>query len=76
VHHNVERAREQFTWPRVVEPLARLASLPGGAIQPPGHVAALTYRYLGAGLETVVRRNGLRGGARDVYRVLRRPPVP
>ena len=76
VRSNVERAREQFTWPRVVEPLARLASLPGGAVQPPGNVAALTYRYLGAGLETVVRRNGLRGGARDVYRVLRRPPVP
>jgi len=76
VRRNVELAREQFTWPRVVEPLARLASLPGGAVRPPGNVAALTYRYLGAGLETVVRQNGLRGGARDVYRVLRRPPVP
>jgi glycosyltransferase involved in cell wall biosynthesis len=76
MRRNVERAREQFTWPRVVEPLARLASLPGGAVRPPGSVAALAYRYLGAGLETVVRRDGLRGGARDVYRVLRRPPVP
>jgi glycosyltransferase involved in cell wall biosynthesis len=76
VRRNVERARDQFTWSRVVEPLARLASLPGGAVRPPGNVAALAYRYLGAGLETVVRRDGLRGGARDVYRVLRRPPVP
>jgi hypothetical protein len=76
VRRNVEQAREQFSWPRVVEPLARLASLPGGAVRPPGNVAALAYRYLGAGLETVVRRDGLRGGARDVYRVLRRPPVP
>jgi glycosyltransferase involved in cell wall biosynthesis len=76
VRRNIELAREEFTWPKVVEPLARLASLPGGAVRPPGNVAALAYRYLGAGLETVVRRDGLRGGARDVYRVLRRPPVP
>jgi glycosyltransferase involved in cell wall biosynthesis len=76
VRRNVELAREEFTWPKVVDPLARLASLPGGAVRPPGSVAALAYRYLGAGLETVMRRHGLRGGARDVYRVLRRPPVP
>jgi len=76
VRGNVDLAREEFTWPRVVEPLARLASLPGGAVRPPGNVSAMTYRYLGAGLETVVRRDGLRSGARDVYRILRRPPVP
>jgi glycosyltransferase involved in cell wall biosynthesis len=76
VRRNVELARQDFTWPKVVEPLARIASLPGGAVRPPGNVAALAYRYLGAGLETVVRGDGLRCGARDVYRILRRPPVP
>ena len=76
VRRNIELARQDFTWPKLVEPLARIASLPGGAVRPPGNVAALAYRYLGAGLETVVRGNGLRGGARDVYRILRRPPVP
>ena len=76
VRRNVELAREEFTWPRVVEPLARLASLPGGAVRPARNVGPMAYRYLGAGLETVVRRHGLAGGARDVYRILRRPPVP
>ena len=51
-------------------------SLPGGRVEPPRNVAATAYRYLGAGLESVVRRRGLAGGARDVYRILRRPPVP
>ncbi len=76
VRRNVEMTREEFTWPRVVEPLARLASLPGGAVRPSRNVSATAYRYLGVGLETVVRRRGLAGGARDVYRILRRPPVP
>jgi glycosyltransferase involved in cell wall biosynthesis len=76
VRRNVEQVREQFAWPKVVEPLARLASLPGGAVAPSRNVAAMASRYLRFGLETVVRRRGLRGGARDVYRILRRPPVP
>jgi glycosyltransferase involved in cell wall biosynthesis len=76
VRRNVELAREEFTWPRVVEPLARLASLPGGAVRPHRNVAATASRYLAVGLETIVRRRGLAGGARDVYRILRRPPVP
>jgi hypothetical protein len=36
----------------------------------------MAFNYLGLGLETVVRRRGLTGGAQDVYRILRRPPVP
>jgi glycosyltransferase involved in cell wall biosynthesis len=76
VRANVKLTREDFTWPKVVEPLARLASLPGGAVRPPLNVAAKAYRYLGVGLETVMRRRGLACGAQDVYRILRRPPVP
>jgi glycosyltransferase involved in cell wall biosynthesis len=76
VRANVEHVREEFAWPTLVEPLARLASLPGGVIEPSRNVAAMAYRYLGLGLESVVRRHGLAGGARDVYRILRRPPVP
>jgi glycosyltransferase involved in cell wall biosynthesis len=76
VRRNVEATREQFAWPKVVEPLARLATLPGGAVEPVGNVGVMAYRYLGLGLESVVRRQGLAGGARDVYRILRRPPVP
>jgi glycosyltransferase involved in cell wall biosynthesis len=76
VRGNVQLAREEFTWPSVVEPLLRLASLPGGAVRPAGNVAAKAYQYLGVGVETVMRRRGLAGGARDVYRILRRPRVP
>jgi glycosyltransferase involved in cell wall biosynthesis len=76
VRRNVGQIREEFTWSRVVEPLIRLASLPGGAVQPRRPVAPMAYRYLGLALENVVRRHGLAGGTRDVYRIMRRPPVP
>jgi glycosyltransferase involved in cell wall biosynthesis len=76
VRRNVETMRAEFAWPRVVEPLARLASLPGGRVEPPHPVAPMTYRYLGAALQAVAMREGLSGGAREVVRVLRRPPVP
>jgi len=76
VRRNVEAVRAEFAWPRVVEPLARLASLPGGRVEPPHAVAPMTYRYLGAALQAVALREGLSGGAREVVRVLRRPPVP
>jgi glycosyltransferase involved in cell wall biosynthesis len=76
VRQNVERVREDFAWPRVVEPLARLASLPGAEFRPARSVGPLAFGYLGLGLETVFRRRGLRGGVQDVYRILRRPQVP
>jgi glycosyltransferase involved in cell wall biosynthesis len=76
LRRNVEKVRGHFAWPRVVEPLARLASLPGGDFKPGRNVGALAFGYLGLGLETTVRRRGLAGGAQDVYRILRRPPVP
>ncbi len=76
VRRNVESIRERFAWPRVVEPLARLADLPGGAVEPPRGVATKAYRYLGYGLQTVMLRRGVVGGAAEVYRILRRPPVP
>ncbi len=76
VRRNVEEMRGEFAWPRVVEQLARLASLPGGEVKPRRKVAAMAFNYLGLGLETVVRHRGLTGGAQEAYRILRRPPVP
>jgi glycosyltransferase involved in cell wall biosynthesis len=76
VKRNVEQARNEFAWPNVIEPLARLASLPGGPVKPPRSVGTMAYRYLALALQAVVLRRGLLGGARDVYRVLRKPPVP
>jgi glycosyltransferase involved in cell wall biosynthesis len=77
VTRNVEGVREAFVWPRAIEPLARMCSLPSRALgrQRPT-VAALTLRYNALALSSIVLRNGLRGGAREVYRLLRRPPVP
>jgi glycosyltransferase involved in cell wall biosynthesis len=76
IRRNVEAVRAEFAWPTVVAPLARLASLPGGRVEPPHPVAPMTYRYLGLALQSVAFREGLAGGAREVYRILRRPPVP
>jgi glycosyltransferase involved in cell wall biosynthesis len=76
VRRNTEQAREAFAWPRVVEPLARLAALPGRALEPPRHPAPTTVRYSAAALQAVLLRNGLRRGAREAFRILRRPAVP
>lgn len=76
VTRNVEQARGEFAWPKVIEPLERLASLAGGRVKPPRNVSMMAYRYLALALQTVVLRRGLVGGARDVYSVLRKPPVP
>jgi hypothetical protein len=76
VRGNIERTREVFTWPRVVEPLARLAALGGGVVEPPRPVAKATTRYAVLALQAYMARRGLVGGARDLYRILRRPPLP
>jgi len=76
VRRNVEAARAQFAWPNVIEPLARLVAVPGGRVDPPHPVAPMTYRYLASALQAVALREGVSGGAREVWRVLRRPPVP
>ena len=36
----------------------------------------MTVRYNALALSSILLRNGLGGGAREVYRLLRRPPVP
>ena len=76
VRRNVEQAREAFAWPRVIEPLARLASLPGRVVEPPHPAATTTVRYGALALRALLLRRGLLGGAREAYRILRRPPVP
>jgi glycosyltransferase involved in cell wall biosynthesis len=76
VRRNVEHVRESFAWSRVVEPLSRLVALPGRVLAPPRHPAPRTVRYSAAALQAVLLRNGLRAGAREAYRILRRPAVP
>jgi glycosyltransferase involved in cell wall biosynthesis len=76
IQRNIEHAREAFVWPRVTEPLARLAALPGGAVKQAHRPAVLTARYGAVALLTFLLRRGVLGGSRDVYRILRRPPVP
>jgi glycosyltransferase involved in cell wall biosynthesis len=76
VRRNVEQVRDSFAWPNVVEPLARLAALPGAAVEPLHNSVPRTVRYSAAALEAVLLRNGVRAGAREAYRILRRPAVP
>ncbi len=76
VRRNLEQVREEFAWPRVIQPLVRLAALPGRTVESPYRAAALTVRYGSTALGAVLLRGGVRDGAREVYRVLRRPPVP
>jgi glycosyltransferase involved in cell wall biosynthesis len=76
IRRNLERVRERFTWPRVIEPLVRLAGLPARVVESPHRAAALTVRYAGTALGAVLLRGGVVDGTREAYRLLRRPPVP
>ena len=76
VRQNVEEAREAFSWARVVEPLARLAARSERSVEPPRSPTAAALRYSAAALGTVLLGHGLLGGAREVLRVRRNPPVP
>jgi glycosyltransferase involved in cell wall biosynthesis len=75
VRRNLEHIREAFAWPRVIAPLARLADGRRHFVKPQSS-AVTTVRYGATALRAVLLRRGLREGARDAYRVLRRPPVP
>src|SRR6266545_4199881 len=75
VRRNLEPVREAFAWPRVIEPLARLADGPRDFAEPQSS-AVTTIRYGATALRAVLLRRGLREGARDAYRVLRRPLSP
>ena len=76
VRRNIERARQAFTWPRVVEPLARLVALPGGRAEAPYALPTTTIRYSAAALRALLHNRGVVGAARELRRVARRPPVP
>ena len=77
IEANVAATRSELTWPRVSEPLARLAALERSPARAPRRAAAATtYRYFAIALENVLRRYGVAGGAREVSRILRKPPVP
>jgi glycosyltransferase involved in cell wall biosynthesis len=68
--------RDAFLWPRVVEGLADLLA---GELPParyPPRAAASLFEYGWSALSGTVRRRGLRGTAREVAGVLRRPDVP
>jgi glycosyltransferase involved in cell wall biosynthesis len=68
--------REAFLWPRVVEPLADLLAGPLPPARYPPRIVGPLFEYLWAALAGTVRRRGVRGAAREVVSVLRRPDVP
>jgi glycosyltransferase involved in cell wall biosynthesis len=76
VRRNLEQVRQQFAWPRVVEPLVRLAALPGREVESRLRAEVLTVRYAASALGAVLLRGGVFDGTRQAYRILRRPPVP
>jgi glycosyltransferase involved in cell wall biosynthesis len=76
VRLNLEQVRDRFAWPRVVEPLVRLAAARGRVVESSHRAAALTARYAANALGAVLLRDGLLDGTREAYRILRRPPVP
>jgi len=76
VRRNVEEARKDFTWPKVVDPLARLAARPGRVITKPRSGAMMSARYGVLAFGKVLLRGGVLEGLREAYQVLRRPPVP
>jgi hypothetical protein len=72
----IPELRDQFTWPRVVEPLASLLAEPLPAPRLPVAAAPTTARYLWAGLTGTVRDRGWRGTAERIGAALKRPDVP
>jgi hypothetical protein len=72
----IPELREQFTWPRVVQPLADLLAEPLPEPQLSLAAAATTARYLWSGLTGTVRASGVRDTARRVAEALRRPDLP
>jgi glycosyltransferase involved in cell wall biosynthesis len=71
-----EQTREEFRWPRVIEPLARLLAEPLDESRFPPAIAPTMVRYLWAGLSGTVRRRGVAGTVEEIAAVLRRPDVP
>ena len=68
--------REAFLWPRVVEPLADLLTGPLPPARYPPKVVGSLLEYGWTALTGTMRRRGLRGTAREIAGVLRRPDVP
>lgn len=68
--------RKAFLWPRVVAPLADLLSGPLPPARNPPRIAGTLLEYVWTALAGTVRRRGVRGTAREVADVLRRPNVP
>jgi glycosyltransferase involved in cell wall biosynthesis len=72
----IANEREAFLWPRVVAPLAHLLNGPLPPARYPPRVAGSLMEYVWTALAGTVRRRGVRGTAREVAAVLRRPNVP
>jgi glycosyltransferase involved in cell wall biosynthesis len=72
----IAEEREAFLWPRVVEPLADLLDGPLPPARYPPKIVGSLFAYAWAALAGTVRKRGLRGTAREVAGVLRRPDVP
>jgi glycosyltransferase involved in cell wall biosynthesis len=68
--------REAFLWPRVVAPLGDLLDRPLPPARYPPRVVGSLLEYVWTALAGTVRRRGMRGTAREVAGVLRRPNVP
>jgi glycosyltransferase involved in cell wall biosynthesis len=75
-HASIKETREEFRWPVVIEPLARLLAEPLEESRFPPRVAPTMVRYLWAGLAGTVRRHGVAGTVEQIAGVLRRPEVP
>jgi glycosyltransferase involved in cell wall biosynthesis len=72
----ITAGREAFLWPRMVEPLANLLASPLPPARYPPRIVGSLFEYGWAALTGTIRRHGVRGTAREVVSVLRRPDVP
>jgi glycosyltransferase involved in cell wall biosynthesis len=71
-----EQMRDEFSWPRVIKPLAQLLAEPLEESSLPARVVPTMARYLWAGLSGTLRRRGIAGTVEEIAGVLRRPDVP
>jgi glycosyltransferase involved in cell wall biosynthesis len=75
-NESFDEVRSRFAWPAVVEPLSEMIDGDLPAPRYPAKVIPVLTSYLWSGFFGTLRSRGVRGTAREIAMVVRRPNVP
>jgi glycosyltransferase involved in cell wall biosynthesis len=73
---NLESVRAELAWPKVIEPLADLAALPGDRVTPRQNLRAMAARYRWTAGRSVLMLRGPLATARHIISNKVRPRIP